>query len=159
MIRPLRQRHRLIVCTLGILLPVAFTAGIAARRSVPMVNSVPKELESKASEFGMVVWTKTDLWPGRGIITSLRRDTVGALAVDLMFRDLVRPDVLVYWTPGTELTGEGLPESARLLGVLANRAPLQIPADVRGEAGRFLLYSLAEHERVATSKSFIVQKN
>src|SRR5688572_16769444 len=135
MIRPLRQRHRVMVCTLGILLPVAITAGIAARLPVPVAKSVPAELESKAPEFSTVVWTKADFWPGRGIITSLRRDAVNTVAVDLMFRDLVKPDVLVYWAPGKETAGEGLPDNARLLGALANRTPLPIPSDVRGEVG------------------------
>ena len=70
-----------------------------------------------------------------------------------MFRDLAKPDVLVYWAAGKETAVEGLPDNARLLGALSNHAPLPIPADVRGEAGRFVLYSLADHEVVATSKA------
>ena len=152
MIRPLRQRHRVMVCTLGVLLPVAFVAGIAARRPVPVAKSVPTELESKASDFGTVVWTKADLWPGHRIITALRRDAAGSVAVELMFRDLAKPDVLVYWAAGKETAVEGLPDNARLLGALSNRVALPIPADVRIQAGRFVLYSLADHEVVAASK-------
>jgi len=152
MTRPLRHRHRVMVCALGVLLPVVFAAGIAARRAVPVARTVPKELEGNASEFGAVVWTQADLWPERQIITSLRRDAAGRVAVELMFRDLVKPDVLVYWAAGKETTFAGLPDNARMLGVLSNRAPLPIPADVRGEAGRFVLYSLADHEIVAASR-------
>ena len=159
MIRPLRQRHRLMVCTLGVLLPIAFTAGIAARKPVPMAVNVPPGLAGKENDFSKVVWTKTDLWPGQRIITSLRRDAAGSLAVELMFQDLVKPDVLVYWAAGKDTAGEGLPDNARLLGALASRTSLPLPTDVRGEAGRFVLYSLADHEVVAASRAFIIQKD
>ena len=157
MTRPLRQRHRAMVCTLGVLVPVAFVAGVAARRPVPASRSVPTAQESKASDFGTVLWTRADLWPGQRIITSLRRNAAGSVAVELLIRDLVRPDVLVYWAAGKETAVEGLPDTARLLGVLSNSTPLPIPADARREGGRFLLYSLADHEVVASSKEFIVQ--
>ena len=110
------------------------------------------ELESKASDFGAVVWTKADLWPDQRIITSLRRNAAGIAAVELMFQDLVKPDVLVYWAAGKETAVESLPDNARLLGALSNRVPLPIPADARGEAGRLVLYSLADHEVVAVSQ-------
>jgi hypothetical protein len=148
-----------MVCTLGVLMQMAFVAGITARRSVPIVATVPSELARGAADFGLVVWTRADLWPDRRIITSLRRGAAGSVAVELMFRDLARPDVLVYWAPGKEAAGERLPENARLLGALTDRTPLPIPADVRGEAGQFVLYSLAANEVVATSKPFIVQKS
>jgi hypothetical protein len=157
MIRPLRQRHRVIVCTLGVLLPVAFVAGLVARKPVPVAPSLPLELAGRANDFGKVVWTKTDIWPAQRIITSLRQDSTGFTAVELTFRDLAKPDVLVYWAPGKEPV-EGLPDNARLLGALSNRSPLPIPADVRGESGRFLLYSLADHELVAASKSFVMER-
>jgi len=159
MIRPLRQRHRATICSLGVLLPVAFAAGLVARKPVPVATTVPLSLAGEANDFGGEVWTKTDLWPGKLIITSLRRNAVGSVAVELMFRDLAKPDVLVYWAAGKEPTVEGLPDNARLLGALSNRAPLPIPADVHSEAGRFVLYSLADHEVVAASKSFVVEKD
>jgi hypothetical protein len=140
-----------MACTLGVLLPITFVVGIAGRRPAPVVKSVPAELASKASEFGMVVWTKADLWPSQRIVASLRRDAAGSVAVELMFPDLVKPDVLVYWAAGTEAAVEGLPDNARLLGALANLVPLPIPTDAHGETGRFVLYSLANHEVVATS--------
>ena len=159
MIRPLRQRHRVIVCTLGVLLPVAFAAGLVARKPVPVAATMPPGLAGQGNDFGSVVWTKTDIWPGQRIVTSLRRDSTGSVAVELMFRDLAKPDVLVYWAAGKESAVEGLPANARLLGALSNRAPLPIPADVRGEAGRFVLYSLADHEVVAASKSLVAEKD
>lgn len=158
MIRPLRQRHRAIVCTLGVLLPVVFAAGIAARRPAPVAASLPAELATKATDFGNVVWTRADVWPDQRIITRLRRDANGAIAVDLMSRDPARPDVLVYWTPGKEAASDRLPDNARLLGVLSEHTPLPIPDDVRGKPGRFVLYSLANNEVVTASKPFIVEE-
>lgn len=159
MIRPLRQRHRLMVCTLGVLLPIGFAAGIAARKPVPVAATVAPELTGKATDPAKVAWTKADLWPGQRIITSLRREAAGSVAVEFTFRDLVKPDVLVYWAAGKEADGEGLPDNARLLGALASRTPLSLPTDVRGEAGQFVLYSLADHEVVAASKTFVVQND
>jgi len=159
MIRSLRRRHRVIVCTLGVLLPVAFATGIVARKLVPVAATMPSVLAGQGNDFGRVLWTKTDIWPGQRIITSLRRDSTGSVAVELMFRDLAKPDVLVYWAAGKEEVIEGLPVNARLLGALSNRTPIPIPEAVRGEVGRFVLYSLADHEVVANSKSFAVQNN
>jgi hypothetical protein len=121
--------------------------------------NVPPGLAGKPNDFSKVVWTKTDLWPGQGIITSLRRDATGSVALELTFGDLVKPDVLVYWAAGKNTAGQSLPNNARLLGALANRTPLPLPTDARGEAGRFVLYSLADHEVVAASRAFIIQKD
>jgi len=160
MIRPLRQRHQVTLCTLGVILPLAFVAGIAARKPVPVATALPPRLASNAKDLGKVVLTRTDLWPGQRIITSLRRNAAGSLAVEFTFRDLVKPDVLLYWATGKEGTaGNGLPDNARLLGALSNGAPLPIPAEARGEAGRFILYSLADQEVVAASSAFIIQKD
>ena len=159
MIRPLRQKHRVMVCTLGVLLPVAFAAGIAARRPVSAAASVPSQLTGKTIDFGQVVWMKEDLWPNQRIVTRLRRDATGSMAVELICRDLVKPDVLVYCAAGKDTVVESLPEHARLIGALSNGAPLSIPVDLRGEIGRFVLYSLADHEVVAGSRAFIVPKD
>lgn len=158
MIRPLRKRHRAMVSALGVLLPVAFAVGIAARRPVPAA-SVPPELEGKVKDFAQVVWTKADLWPGQGIITTLRRDDAGSVAAELTVRDLAKPDVLVYWAAGKQFARESLPDNARLLGALVAQVPLLLPDDARDEPGCFVLYSLADHEVVATSNPFNVQKN
>jgi len=140
-----------MVCALGVILPIAFTGGIAARKPVPVARSVPAELEDKTSEFGTVVWTKMDLWPGQHIVTTLRRAAAGAVALQLMFRDVLKPDVLVYWVAGNKTPGDALPGNAQFLGALSNGSPMPIPAEGRGETGRFVLYSLADHEVVAVS--------
>lgn len=160
MTRQLRQRHRVIVCALGVVLPIAFVTGIAARKPVPVAATLPPQFTGNANDFGKVLLTKTDIWPGQRIITSLRQDAAGSVAVELMFRDLVKPDVLLYWAAGKEGTvGDGLPDNARLLGVLSNGAPLPVPSEAHKEAGRFILYSLADHEIVAASNSLVLEKD
>lgn len=158
MIRPLRQQHRIMISALGVLLPVAFAVGIAARRPIP-IASVPPQLGGRVKDFAQVVWTKPDLWPGHDIITTLRRDDAGSVAAELTLRDLAKPDVLVYWASGKESARESLSDNARLLGALTAHVPLLLPAEVRDEPGRLVLYSLADHEIVATSNPFTVQKN
>ena len=159
MIRPLRTRHRAMFCALGVLLPVAYLVGLAARQPVPVVASVRAELGAAARDFGKVVLTKADIWPTQRIITRLRRTEAGAVSVEFAYRDLTRPDVLVYWAAGKAGSSEGLPDNARLLGALADRAPLPVPAGLRGETGRFVLYSLADHEVIAESNGFIIQRD
>jgi hypothetical protein len=153
MIRPLRQKHRAVVCALAVVIPVGFAAGLAARRPVPIMAAVSPSLVANPQNFGKIVWTKADVWPGQRIVTSLRKNAAGAGAVELTVRDLERPDVLVYWAAGNDMAVESLPENAHLLGSLSNHAPLAIPAEARRAAGRFVLYSLADHEVVAVSKS------
>jgi hypothetical protein len=159
MIRPLRQKHRVVLYGLCLLLPVGLATGLAARRPVPVAAQVPSELTGRPGMFDQVVWTKRDLWPGSRIITSLRRDQSGAVAMELWSGDLVKPDVLLYWAAGREWAGQGLSKDARLLGSLSSRSPIVLPAEVRGTTGRFVLYSLADQELVSTTQPFIVQKD
>jgi len=151
MTRSLRQRHRAMMYTLGIFLPIAFVVGITARQTVPVVGSVPSEFTGIGSSFNEQVWIKSDLWPNRQFITELRRDAAGSLAVAILHRDLTRPDVLVYWVGGKAAATQNLPGNAQLLGVLSNEAPLPLPHNLRGEIGQLVLYSLADHEVVAWS--------
>jgi hypothetical protein len=69
-----------------------------------------------------------------------------------MFEKLAAPDVLVYWVPSEGFSGGALPVNAHLLGPLSNRAVLDLP-EKPGRIGRFALYSLANQEIVAVSKT------
>jgi len=53
MIRSLRQRHRRVVIALGAFLPIAFAVGIAARKSVPSMTSLPTELVGSPRTFAI----------------------------------------------------------------------------------------------------------
>ncbi|MCP3919664.1 MAG: hypothetical protein GY711_29375 [bacterium] len=151
MIAPLRKRHRRMVNTLAVVLPIGFAAAIAARPSWPTND---------------VEW-----WPGAGIEAGhagTRTWTVDALDLELgltaagMARpwssltvrpgtDPRLPDVLVYLAPSAS-PAESVPEDAHLLGKLAG-------ADARTftwigpppTEGCVYFYSLAHRELVATS--------
>lgn len=142
--------------TLGVVLPVVFAAGMAARQPWPIVSSVSPEIMAPADRFGPVVIRQTELWPGRDIVTLLRRDPAGVMSVELSPGDLARPDLLVYWVSGSEADVGTLPSQARLLGVLLGKKPLPLPGALRGERGRFLLYSLADHEITAISRALLL---
>jgi hypothetical protein len=155
-IQSLRRRHRVAVCTLGLAFPVLFAAGITARRPLPVAASIPSELTGSVSRFGNVLWARTDLWRGQKITTILRDDSAGIQSVEFNFRKLVGADVLVYWARGKQRAGDGFPEDAQLLGAFADGAILSLPPNARGEEGRFILYSLAEHELVTTSEALVL---
>jgi hypothetical protein len=150
MILALRKRHRVIFCTMTVLLPVAFAAGLSGRRTVPVAASTPSVLHSGSRSPGRVIRTESDLWPGKRILTILRAKPAGSLTVEFMFKELAGPDVLVYWVAGWSLPGERLPDNAQLLGQLSNQIELTLPE--KPEVGRFVLYSLADQEIVARSK-------
>lgn len=46
MIRPLRQRHRLIFIVLAIVLPLLFICGLLYRQSVPAVRRIPDQWQT-----------------------------------------------------------------------------------------------------------------
>src|SRR5260221_12103183 len=132
MIRPLRRRHRRMFCVLSVILPLAFVAGVSARRSVPVAASLPPELAGLRTERGRVLWSRSDLFPGRRIVTVLRKDAKAGLVLELTAQDVVRADVLAYWNLGDQAAQNKLTD-AWLLGPLSNATPLSIPAALRGQ--------------------------
>ena len=157
MILPLRQKHRWIVCTLAVVLPAAFVFGVAARRTIPLVKPVDINLGIEPHAYGTIVWSDPNGWPGKRISTSLWTDPLGSLAVEFMFDELAGPDVLVYWLSGNPVPADRLPENAQLLGPFSNRERLPFPGKPRGQLGRFLLYSLANHEVIGKSQVVSLQ--
>jgi hypothetical protein len=154
MIQPLRQCHRAAFAALAVLLPVAFIAGIAARKGAPVVASFPGVLNGSLDASARVLRKESDLWPGRRIRTTLGVAASG-LIVEFISGELVGPDVLVYWETGEVQGTEGLSEKAQLLGGFSTGAPTPLPVH-EGETGRFTLYSLANHEIVARSKMLTI---
>jgi hypothetical protein len=80
------------------------------------------------------------------------------LTAEFTFQDSAGPDVLVYWLPSESVSGGALPENAQLLGPLLHQAALSLP-EKPGRIGRFVLYSLANHEIVATSTPLNVPRH
>ena len=161
MIRRLRQRHRRMVIVLGAFLPVAFAVGIAARKSVPDMTSLPKELVTPRQKFAATEWERADLFTKAPIQVRLLRESAGAghFAVEFSAaKDFVKPDLIVYWVTGSPNVTDTLPDNARLLGVFNSSVALLLPLDAASGSGELALYSLADQEIVEVSKPFALQK-
>src|SRR5437667_8410643 len=103
MIRPLRQRHRRMVIVLCVFLPVAFAVGIAARKPVPGMTSMPKELVASAQSFAVTEWERADLFTKTPIQVRLLRESAGSSHFAVEFsaaKDFVKPDLIVYSIAG-----------------------------------------------------------
>ena len=158
MTRKLRNKHRLIVTSLAFLLPISVGTALAVRQPFAITRTLSPPLAAGVAEHGPIVWSRGDLWSGKKIFTSLRRDAMNHVSIDLMYRDLPFADLLLYWVPGQAEKLEGLPATARFLGTIFRGVPLQIPADLRGEVGRLVIYGLADHEIVTHTSTFKIQK-
>ena len=161
MIHPLRQRHRRVVIVLGVLLPVAFAVGIAARKPVPGMTSLPKELVASPQQFAVTEWERPDLFTRTPIQVRLLRESAGAGRFAVEFsaaKDFVKPDLIVYWIAGDSNITDTLPENARLLGAFNSSVALSLSPDAATGSGVLVLYSLADQEIVEVSKPFAFQK-
>ena len=161
MIRPLRQRHRRMVIVLGVFLPIAFLIGIAARKSVPGMTSLPQELVASPQKFAVTEWERADLFTKTPIQVRLLRESAGAghFAVEFSAaRDFVKPDLIVYWVAGSPNVTDTLPDNARLLGVFNSSVALSLPPDAGPDSGVLVLYSLADQEIVGVSKPFALEE-
>ncbi len=157
MIRPLRQRHRITMFALSVILPAGFALGVATRREIPATPASGTALSgsSKTTE----IWSRDDLWEKTPIRTRLSGNPAipRSFIIELNARfPVVRPDLLVYWIPQKSKIQDSLPEDAFLLGSFDQAAPspLALPAQAADQPGVLALYTLAEHEIVAVSKPF-----
>jgi hypothetical protein len=161
MIRPLRQRHRHMVIALGIFLPVAFAVGIAARKAVPEVNLLPKELAPAAVQFESQEWQRSDLFTKSPVQISLMREHSGSGKFAVEFsaaKDFVKPDLIVYWVAGNPTIADKLPDTAILLGSFSS-TPLTLSDEIMKTNGQLVLFSLADNEIVDVSRTFTMEKN
>ena len=159
MIRRLRQRHRRMVIVLGVLLPVAFAIGIAARKSVPDMTSLPKELVTSRQKFAATEWERADLFTKTPIQVRLLRESAGSghFAVEFSAaKDFVKPDLIVYWVTGNSNIDHVLPDNGLLLGGFNPYTPLPLVEHIGPPSVRLVLYSLADQEIVEISKPFSV---
>ena len=154
MILPLRQRHRRLFAMLGVLLPVAFIVGVAARRPVRSVSTLPAGLETSSQRFTSTEWVRDDLFGKNLIQVSLLRESTSAnqLAVSLSGpKDFAKPDLIVYWVAGTPGNPIAVPDGARLLGAFS-AGGLVLPDETVNAEGSLMLFSLADQEIVDVSK-------
>lgn len=150
MIRPLRILHRRTLAVLGVVLPVAFGLGIAARKPVPQMGALPIELRDATPQHAATVWERRDLFTNAPVQVRLLRET-GRFAVACAApTDFVKPDLLVYWSASPPTTDK-LPNGATLLGAFTASA-LPLPADAANRDGLLVLFSLADQEIIAVSQ-------
>ena len=162
MIRPLRQRHRVMIFALSVVVPAAFALGIATRKAVPDLTVASPSLSAEIPH-QQELWSRDDLWEKKSIRTRILNHGagIGQFAVELTSKDqIVRADVLVYWLPGQRKIEDVPPDDAILLGSFnpSTPIPLTLPQQAGNNAGRLLLYSLGDHEIVAVSKAFTAAK-
>jgi len=150
-----------MVFALGVFLPATFVLGIASRKPVPVVGSLPSALARQTPQVQASLWTREDLWERNPFRTRLLTDPAhSVLAVEVAAKEpIVRADMLVYWVPGVRTIGDSLPNDVVLLGawVQNSPSPLALPPAAKASQGRLILYSLADHEIVNVSKSFVAK--
>ena len=161
MIRPLRQRHRRIVLALGIFLPLALAVGVAGRRPVPTMASLPPGLVATAQAFTVSEWERNNLFTNTPITVRLAQASGDPERHSLWFsapKDFVKPDLIVYWVAGNPSITDKLPDDASLLGAFNSSSELVIPATLKRGNGSLVLYSLANRAIVEVSKPVTLLK-
>jgi hypothetical protein len=150
----LRQRHRRLFPVLGVLIGMLFVIGIARRRPVPELETLPAELTPQTQTFSATGEERNDLFDKTGVRVRLwRQQETGSLAVDFVApRDFLKPDLLAYWAAARPMANDALPNDAQLLGAFA-AGPLVLPKASSTSDGCLILFSLANHEIVDVSKS------
>ena len=153
MILPLRRRHRRMFAVIGILLPVAFVAGVAARKPVP--TTAPSDaLLFPRQTFSQNGWNRSDLFTNVAVRVQLLHDTANTNRIALQIstpKGFVKADLLVYWLPAESMLKANIPDNAVLLGAFVSGQPLPLPLTVTEKPGRLILYSLGDHEIVSIS--------
>ena len=154
MILPLRRHHRRMFTVIAILLPVTFVAGVAARKPIP-ATAPSDALLSPRQTFSQSGWNRSDLFTNVAIRVQLLHDAANTNRIALQIstpKDFVKADLLVYWLPVESMLKDTIPEDAVLLGAFVSGQPLSVPPGLSGKPGSLVLYSLADHEIVETSK-------
>jgi hypothetical protein len=159
MILALRQRHRRIFIVLVLVLPVAFVAGLAARKSTPAVAALPVALANTPQQFDAIEWERAGLFSKSPVTVKLLRERKdsGAFAIEFAApADFLKPDLLVYWVAGNPKFSDKLPDDALLLGAFTPGVALPMPAGALSNGGVLVLYSLVEQGIVETSKAVLL---
>jgi hypothetical protein len=140
---------------IGILLPVAFVAGVAARKPIP-TTAPSVALLSPRQTFSQSGWNRSDLFTNVAVRVQLLHDAANTNRIALQIstpKDFAKADLLVYWLPAESILKDSIPDDAVLLGAFVSGQPLPVPSDVVGKPGMIVLYSLADNATVAVSQS------
>ena len=138
MIQPLCTYHRRMFMLLAIALPSVLVFGLRARQTI-FISALPEQ----DSDFKVISEQNGD-WKNYSIqIRLLSKSSDPNTFVQLLpQKEIVAPDVLVYWA-GNRPQANTLPRSSQLLGTLNSEAHYPLPAN-RPAKGALILYSLAD---------------
>lgn len=138
---------------IGVLLPIAFVSGIAARRAVPHAATLPPELSSLSETFTATDYDQDDLFTNSPVRVRLWHEQgIGRYAVGFVAaKNFLKPDLIVYWIAGHPTATDNLPPEAMLLGAFS-AGPLLLPVEATITDGSLILFSLADREIVDLSK-------
>ncbi len=168
MIASHRRRHRLGLLILAPVTLALFAAALWGRQPMPQVSILPhfeassvdgsRHDEDSPRRMIRQLWSREDLFPGWPARISVDDRRVVWLQP---LRPLIAPDVLIYWSPGKELS-ERLPDDAHLLGRLAGTRAVRLVLPEHGMTaspggdgapdrpwGSLTLYSLGHQTIVA----------
>jgi len=150
----LRQRHRLVIAIVGVLLFFLLIIGIALRPMFPPVEASSPEFPGQTVTYSATGEERDDLFAKSNVSVRLFRESESrTLAIGLSAaKDFLKPDLLVYWSAGNSTTTEALPPSAKLLGAFVS-ATLPLPSEASTAEGQLILYSLANQEIVDVSRT------
>ena len=98
MIRPLRQFHYRTMITIGIVLPVAFVAGIAVRKAMPLRATPSLAAAFRDSE--VQVWERNDLFSKVPVEVRLLHGPAWYAITFSTGRGFAKPDLLVSCLSG-----------------------------------------------------------
>lgn len=151
MITSLRKGHRSIFTALGIVLPVVFVIGLYERKPLPIMESLPAGLVANRPASSSPILVKTCAFAHGSASAKVFGSRTGRdLTVQVSIgAEPEKPDVLVYWVPGSPSGLDKIPAGAFLLGELGSQ-PLSLPAGEQS-AGVLMLYSLADGEVIDVS--------
>jgi hypothetical protein len=149
MIRPLRQRHLVMMTLLAILVPLVLVAALTARSAVPLAEAIPGSLVSVPPE-------RSDGWyelaPDIPARVRIRQEKDGWKLDYLPVGDPEKPDLLLYWSASPADGSGKLAADAILLGSLAGAQARTFPVEEEiDRAGYFIVYSLAHAEVVGSA--------
>ncbi|MBL8227714.1 MAG: hypothetical protein JNL98_04530 [Bryobacterales bacterium] len=143
MIEELRDLHRSVVRGMMIGLPVLFVTGLVARSVPTQKTTIVPEARSAPV---IVEWSRVRSFGADGVMVKARFNQTGEFVELVSTRDIVAPDLFVYWAPAEPLTSE-LPERARLLGsFLPQRTQVYRMHEAERGKGYLWIYSLAHRQ-------------
>lgn len=140
---------------IGVLLPAAFVAGVAARKPIPTAKELPNTLSSAQATFSMKQWEREDLFSNIAVRVQLLREASSMTRTAIQIsapKDFVKADLLVYWVHAELTLKDKIPDDTVLLGAFVSGQPLPVPPVLTAKPGSLFLYSLANQEIVGTSR-------